>query len=172
MTSPSLRPSWSISLSGKRAKPRPLSAGGRLATWTRRDVTRSIVSASGILSPDPRSHTGYATMAQRRGFNCCSIFDRAHDFANRRARSEAGAGRDDLVDQAGDDHRPVPVEAVEARFDHLWRVHRHPVEQPASAKARDLAELGSRRPGAEAGDLDSMWLQFLMQRFGQGQDER
>ena len=39
-----VRPSSSISLSGSRAKPRPLSAGGRLATWTLRDVTRSIVS--------------------------------------------------------------------------------------------------------------------------------
>src|SRR5262249_32077668 len=54
MTSPSARPSSSISLSGRRAKPRPLSAGGRLATWTLRDVTRSMVSASGMFSPDRR----------------------------------------------------------------------------------------------------------------------
>src|SRR5580765_7232319 len=109
MTSPSLRPSSSISLSGRRAKPRPLSAGGRLATWTLRDVTRSSVSASGIFSPDPRPHTGYATMAHAAGFNVCSIFDRPRDFANNAPRSEAGAVGGDLVDQARDNHGLVPA---------------------------------------------------------------
>src|SRR6476661_547625 len=57
ITSPSVRPSSSINLSARRAKPRPLSAGGRLATWTLRDLTRSIVSASGMFAPDPRPHS-------------------------------------------------------------------------------------------------------------------
>ena len=50
MTSPSLRPSAFIRLSGSRAKPRPLSAGGRFATWTRVVVGLSIVSVSAIQS--------------------------------------------------------------------------------------------------------------------------
>src|SRR3954464_12559186 len=69
MTSPSLSPRSSISLSGSRAKPRPLSAGGRLATWTLRDLARSIVSVSAILSPDPRPQFGGGTAPRPRGFN-------------------------------------------------------------------------------------------------------
>ena len=47
ITSPSASPISVISLTGSRATPRPLSAGGRLATCTR----RIIVSASAILIP-------------------------------------------------------------------------------------------------------------------------
>ena len=81
MTSPSASDSSSISLSGRRAKPRPLSAGGRLATCTLRDFTRSIVAASAIFSPHPLSFHS-ATAASRRGFRCRSIFDRSSDLTH------------------------------------------------------------------------------------------
>src|SRR6476646_647643 len=114
ITSPSLRPSSSIRPSDRRAKPRPLSAGGRLATCTLRDVTRSIVSASGIFSPDPPAHTGYATAAQQAGFHCRSIFDCTGDFTNDRARREAAADRDGLVDESGNHDGLVLLQPVES----------------------------------------------------------
>src|SRR5678816_2964676 len=171
ITSPSLRPSSSISLSGRRAKPRPLSAGGRLATCTLREVTRSIVSVSGIFSPGPRPHTATVTAARRRGSIGASIFDRPRDFANHRAWCEAAAEGADLLDDPGNHNGLVLVEAIEAGLDDSGRFHRHPIEQAVAAKAGDLAEFGARRPGAEAGDMHAVLLQLLVQRLGQRQDE-
>src|SRR4051794_6916443 len=162
MTSPSLRPSSSISRSGSLAKPLPLSAGGRLATCTLRDVTRSIVSASGIYSPDPLFHAGYATAAEQRGFNCRSIFDRCRDFANERPGHKAAAVRCKLVDDAGNHDRLIFVETLKPTVDDFWRVHRNFVEQPIAAETRDIAEFGSRWTRAKAGDVHAVWLQFLM----------
>src|SRR6476469_4740922 len=158
MTSPSLRLSSSISLSGSRAKPRPLSAGGRLATWTLRDFTRSIVSVSGMISPDPRPHTGNATAARAAGSLCCSIFDCSGDFANDRTRSETGARGDGLVDPTRHDDRMVLVESVEPGFDHLPCVHRHSVEHPVASETGDLSEFRSSRARAQAGDADAVRL--------------
>src|SRR5437868_13750745 len=167
ITSPSLRPRSAISLSGRRAKPRPLSAGGRLATWTRRDLVRSIVSASGTCSPGPRCHAGCVTAAHRRGFNNRSIFDRPGNLAHGRPRSEAGADRSDLVDHSGDDDRVIPIKSIEAALDHLRSAHGKTIERSVAAEAGDLTELGPRRAGAQAADLDPMRLQLLVQRFGE-----
>src|SRR5437762_7115603 len=130
-----------------------------------------MVSASGIVSPDPRSHAANVTAAHRCGFNKRSIFDRPGDFANDRAGCEAIARRAHLVHPAGNDDGVVLVETLDAGLDDFGWPHCDMVEHAVAAEACDFAELGARRARAKARYLYKVRLQLFVQRLAKRQDE-
>src|SRR5688572_16191963 len=151
MTSPSLSPSSFISVSDSRAKPRPLSAGARLATCTFSAEVRSSVSVSAIYTPTScRFRNDHCPLGFNWGLGrSYSIFDGAGDLSDQRPREKAGGRCAHLVEEARHHDRVVLVEAIEPGSHHARRVGRVTVERAFVAKAGNGSEFGPGRPRAQ-----------------------